>query len=109
MKSKRKIGVVIPAVADSLESELLSEIYNCASRLGYDIIVFTNSSNSLDSFLENDYIHGEEKIYELLGCAELDGILFAAGRFHSLRVIEYITSIIKKTGILEPVYTILAT
>ena len=99
MKSKRKIGVVIPAVADSLESELLSEIYNCASRLGYDIIVFTNSSNSLDSFLENDYIHGEEKIYELLGCAELDGILFAAGRFHSLRVIEYITSIIKKTGI----------
>ena len=65
MKSKRKIGVVIPAVVDSLESELLSEIYNCASRLGYDIIVFTNSSNSLDSFLENDYIHGEEKIYEL--------------------------------------------
>lgn len=99
MKAKGKIGVVIPAVVDSLESELLSEIYNYASRLGYDIIVFTNSSNSLDLFLENDYIHGEEKIYELLGCAELDGILFSAGRFHSPRVIEYITDIIKKTGI----------
>ena len=50
MKSKRKIGVVIPAVADSLESELLSEIYNCASRLGYDIIVFTCERRGVAQF-----------------------------------------------------------
>lgn len=99
MKAIGKIGVIIPAVVDSLESELLNEIYNIACKSGYDIIVFTNSSNSLDSFAENEYVYGEKKIYELLSSVELDGILFAGGRFHSARVISYITEIIKKCGI----------
>ncbi|MCI7805002.1 MAG: substrate-binding domain-containing protein [Oscillospiraceae bacterium] len=99
MKSTGKIGVIIPAVTDSLESELLEEIYYQSARLGYDIIVFTNASNSLDSITEDNYILGEEKIYELLSSIRLDGVLFAAGRFHSLRVIRYITDIIKKSGI----------
>ncbi|MGN0631165.1 MAG: substrate-binding domain-containing protein [Ruminococcus sp.] len=98
MKSKGRIGVVIPAVVESIEADLLNEIYNLAKESGYDVIVFTNSSNALDSFTENDYIHGEEKIYELLNIAELDGILFAAGRFHSQRVIRYITDIIRKSN-----------
>ncbi len=98
MKAVGKIGVVIPAVIDPLESELLNEIYSQAGKLGYDIVVFTNASNSLDSFIGSDYVHGEEKIYELLCSVELDGILFAAGRFLSCRVIGYITDIIKKTG-----------
>lgn len=99
MKSIGKIGVIIPAVTDPMESELLNEIYNHASPLGYDIIVFTNSSNSFDYFIQNDYVHGEEIIYELLKNVKLDGILFAAGRFHSSRVIRHISDIIKKTGI----------
>ncbi|MGN0621806.1 MAG: substrate-binding domain-containing protein [Porcipelethomonas sp.] len=99
MRSDGKIGVIIPAVIDPLESDLLNEIYSQAEKLGYDIMVFTNASNSLDSFTESDYVHGEEKIYELLCSVELDGILFAAGRFHSLRVIGYITDIIKKSGV----------
>lgn len=96
MKSVGRIGVIIPAVADSLESALLKEIYNQASRYGYDVIVFTNSSNSLDSFAENEYVYGEEKIYELIKSVELDGILFAAGRFHSNRVINYIMELLKE-------------
>lgn len=99
MESKGKIGVVIPAVVDSLESELLDEIYNIACKAGYDTIVFTNSSNSFDSFAENEYVNYEEKIYELLSVAGLDGILFAGGRFYNSGVIKHITEIIKKSGI----------
>lgn len=99
MNSSGKIGVIIPAVVESIEADLLNEIYNLAKESGYDVIVFTNSSNSIDAFMENDYIHGEEKIYELLNSIVLDGIIFAAGRFCSHRVIRYITSIIKKSNV----------
>ena len=66
MNSSGKIGVIIPAVVESIEADLLNEIYNLAKESGYDVIVFTKTSNSIDAFMENDYIHGEEKIYELL-------------------------------------------
>ena len=99
MKAVGTIGVIIPAVIDSREADLLHEIQRKAFELGYDVIVLTNASNSLDSFELNDYVRGEEAIYTLLGKIQLDGILFAAGRFFSERVITNIAEMIADTNI----------
>lgn len=99
MKATDTIGVIIPAVIDSREADLLHEIQRQANELGYDVIAFTNASNSLDSFEQNDYVRGEEAIYELIGKVRLDGILFAAGRFFSERVIKNIAEMIAETNI----------
>lgn len=99
MIRNRRIGFIIPAIIDQLEATLLSEVHMQASQRGYDLIVITNSSNTIDDFPVTDYTTGEERIYNLITHAEFDGFLFAAGRFFSKRMIHQIHGLIKSTGI----------
>ena len=99
MNSHGIIGVLIPAITNALHSELLNSIYKQASGLGYDIVVFTNSTNSADSSGYSEYVAGEENIFTLVLKAKLDGIIFAAGNFSSNRVFRKVFHLIEKTNI----------
>ena len=83
MNAKGRIGVLIPAINNSLHAELLKGAAEQASLLGYDTVVFTNFTNTQVGESDSQYIAGEENIYQLAMSVKLDGILFAAGRFHN--------------------------
>lgn len=102
MTAKGRIGVIIPMITDSLNAELLDGIYSQAKKLGYDVLVFTNATNSMREFPLTDYVKGEENIFSLAEAAELDGILFAAGCFFNPDLIERIMNALKKHGIRVP-------
>lgn len=98
MTSEGKIGVIIPAVLDHIDTELLDGIHTKASELGYDTLVFTNASKSQDYHPHTDYIIGEEKIYSLAASADVDGFIFAAGHFMKRELVRSIFSMLKETG-----------
>ena len=75
--SRGRISVLIPAVYDELDKELLSGIQTAAISIGFDTLVFTGiSSASTDG-----YIQGENNIYALPFLTETDGVIIAANRF----------------------------
>ncbi len=75
--SKGRIAVLIPAVYDILDREFLSGIHTAALSIGYDTLVFTGVSADADE----NYTKGENNIYELPLCADIDGVIIAANRF----------------------------
>lgn len=99
MTASGRIGVLIPAVRDALDADLLKGIHTQAKKLGYDVLVFTNASNSLKEYPLTDYVKGEENIYALAEAAQLDGMLFAAGRFRNDELIERLLERLQKTNI----------
>ena len=95
----KRIGVIIPAITDRLQSELLDGIYKTASSAGYDVIVLTTATNGLEFHIQNEIMEGEESIYKLIERAELSGILLASQYFIKETVRVKISDIIKKTAI----------
>ncbi|MBQ8725351.1 MAG: substrate-binding domain-containing protein [Oscillospiraceae bacterium] len=92
MKAVGRIGVLIPEIVASLDYELLYGIHAQAKKLGYDVLVFTDTFNAITEMYHTDYISGQENIYKLAMNGQLDGILFAAEHFHTTIVREYIYS-----------------
>lgn len=88
--TNRTIAVLMPAMTNTLYSNLLNGIYTQAKKLGYDVLVFTNASNSLKEHPLTEYVRGEENIYRLAEIAEFDGIILAAGCFLNPDLIERI-------------------
>lgn len=75
---RERIAVLMPAVYDELDKELLTGIHTAAAKLGFDTMVFTGvSSDNTDS-----YIQGENNIYALPFLADINGIILAANRFN---------------------------
>lgn len=94
-----KIGVIMPIICDELDCEFLQGIHESAKKLGYDVIVFTNSSNIQRDMFTSDFSKAEFNIYRLIACTELDGIIFAAGKFNHDGVVDSITEIILSSSI----------
>ena len=66
--TRGRIAVLMPAVYDELDKELLSGIHTAAASIGYDTLVFTGvSSDNTDA-----YIQGENNIYALPFLADID-------------------------------------
>ncbi|MBR6242634.1 MAG: substrate-binding domain-containing protein, partial [Ruminococcus sp.] len=95
----KRIGVIIPAVTDDLQSELLDGIFRTASAAGYDVIVLTTATNGLEFHIQNDIMTGEESIYHLLERAVLDGVLLVSQFFVKEIVRRMIPEIIRKAGL----------
>ncbi len=96
MTAKGRIGVIIPMITETLNADMLGGVYDQAKKLGYDVLVFTNATNSMQGFPLTDYVKGEENIFSLAEIAELDGILFAAGCFFNPELIERIMNALEK-------------
>lgn len=85
---QKRLGVILPSVSDPLDYELLHGIYDTAKQLGYDVFVYTGIYNSHIDLQQDSYIRGLENIYTLPAKHRLDGILFAAERFHNQPVCD---------------------
>lgn len=95
----KRIGVVIPAITDNLQSELLDGIFKCAAAADCDVIVFTTATNGLDFHIQSEIMEGEEQIYSLLERVRLDGVLFASQYFIKETVRSMISERIRAAGI----------
>jgi len=93
--TRGRVAVLMPAVYDELDKELLSGIYSAAKSIGYDILVFTAVSAENDE----DYTRGENNIYELPFLTDIDGIIFVPDRFKDTALKEHIVKRIEKSGL----------
>lgn len=95
----KKIGILISAIIDPLQTELIEAIYETAAAYGYDVIVMTNTTNAHDHFPHNDYTTGEENIFTLIETVKLDGIIFASQLFKKTVLKQQIAERIRNIGI----------
>ncbi len=95
----KRIGVIIPAITDNLQTELLDGIFRTASAADCDVVVLTTATNGLEFHIQNEIMEGEESIYCLIERAELDGILFASQYFIKETVRKFISEKIRRSGI----------
>ncbi len=80
---RKRLGVILPTLGDPLDYEMLQGFFDTAKALAYDVFVYTGIYNSHIDLQQDSYIHGLENIYTLPAKQRLDGILFAAERFHN--------------------------
>ena len=99
MNSIGKIGVLLPEIVDPLDYELLRGIHTEASALGYDVIVYCSIYNSQVELQQDAYTHGLENIFTLLLHHRLDGVIFAADRFHNQELNAKIQDMLTQRGI----------
>ena len=99
MNSIGKIGLIIPEIADPLDYEMLDGAYAQAAKLGYDMIIYTGIFNSQAEFQQDYYTDGLENIYSLICKSRLDGIIFAAERFHNDKLVDKIYDYLTQTNI----------
>ncbi len=95
----KQIGILIPAVLDPLQNELINSVYGAVSKYGYDVLVITNTTNAYDHFPHNDYTTGEENIFTLIDTVRLDGILYISQDFMKTALKQKIAAHIRSTGI----------
>lgn len=92
-----KIGLIVPEINSSLDHEFVNGVYEQAKALGYDVIVYTGIFNSIRELRFDSYIAGLENIYTLICTQKLDGIIYAAERFHTDEIIEKIFDYLGQT------------
>lgn len=90
MHAQRKLGVIMPSLADPLDYQLVEGIFDVAKPLGYDVFIYTGIYNSHIDLQQDSYIRGLENIYRLPAKQDLDGVLFAADLFHNQAVSDEI-------------------
>ncbi|MBQ4466016.1 MAG: substrate-binding domain-containing protein, partial [Oscillospiraceae bacterium] len=100
----RRIGLVIPEIADPLDYELVQGIYDQAAALGMDVIIYAGVLNPMPDSRRDYYTEGFENIYALVCRHRLDGILFAANRFHDDQLRQKIYALFAQT--VTPVLTL---
>ena len=100
----KRIGLILPEIADPLDYELLRGIHRQAAALGADVIVLSGILNPMADNPQDAYTEGFANIYDLVRTARLDGILFAANRFHDDALRQRIFSLFAQTN--TPVLTL---
>lgn len=94
MHAVGKIGVIAPPVTHALITDALDGIDRTARAAGYDVIVFTCSTNPRAPYSkvrDPFYIHhisGEKEIYDLAVRADLDGYIVLADWFFDQQFVE---------------------
>ncbi len=99
MESIGRIGLIMPEIVDTLDYEMLDGVYAQAVKLGYDIIIYTGIFNSQAEFQQDYYTEGLENIYSLICKSRLNGIIFAAERFHNDKLVDKIYDYLTQTNI----------
>lgn len=99
LQTNKRLGIIMPELSDPLDYELLHGVYDTAKALGYDVLIYTGIYNSHIDLQQDSYIRGLENIYTLPTKQRLDGILFAAERFHNRPVTNSIQRQLMQTDI----------
>lgn len=99
MESIGKLGILLPEIVDPLDYELLRGVHTEAAALGYDVLVYCSIYNSQEELQQDAYTRGLENIFTLLMHHKLDGVIFAADRFHNQTLNTQIQQILTERGI----------
>ncbi len=99
MNAFGKIGVIMPEIMDPLDYEMLRGIQKQAAELNYDVIIYTGIFNSQSELQQDYYTDGLENIYSLISKSRLDGVIFAAERFHNVQLVDKIYGYLSQTAI----------
>lgn len=97
MNAKGRFGIIVPEINSPLDHEFIEGVFSQAEGLGYDVIVYTGVFNSLRELRYDAYVSGLENIYTLICTQKLDGIIFAAERFHDKEVVDKIYGYLSQT------------
>ncbi len=95
----KQIAILIPAILNPLQNELIDSVYKTVSKYGYDVLVITNTTNAHDHYPHNDYTTGEENIFSLIETVRPDGIVFVSQDFKKTALKQTIAEHIRKAGI----------
>ncbi len=98
MKSKGRIGVIIPHVSCNIDTQFIDEIHRTAVKYGYDTIVVTGAINYVDDHLDAVYSKGQINIYDLILHGDFDGFIFEANIFCSEKLRKMILDLLSKKG-----------
>lgn len=93
--TRGRIAVLMPAVYDELDKELLAGIHSAAKSIGYDTLVFTGVS----AVNTDAYIQGENNIYALPFLVDTDGIILVPGCFNDRSLKDDIIKRVEKSGL----------
>lgn len=93
--TRGRIAVLMPAVYDELDKELLVGIQTAAASVRFDTLVFTAVSAENDE----DYTRGENNIHELPFLTDIDGIILVPDRFKDKALKNDIVKRIEKSGL----------
>ncbi len=100
MDSVGKVGLIIPEIIDQLDYELLSGIFEQAKNIGFDVVVYTGIFNSQAELQQDYFTNCLENIYSLVCKSRLDGVIFAAERFHNVQLVNRIFEYLSQTDVL---------
>ncbi len=92
---KGRIAVLMPDIYDVLEREFLAGVHKVLGDMGFDTLVFTGVSADGDI----DYTRGENNIYELVFCADIDGVIIAASNFKDKKIKNLLMERLAASGI----------
>lgn len=81
MKSKGRIGLIIPHILGNSDVDLVDIIHRTAARNGYDTIVICGIVNYNEDILESKYAKGQTNIYDIILQGDFDGFIFEANIF----------------------------
>lgn len=95
----KRIGVIIPAVTDDHKRTMLESIAKTASAFGVEIVVLTTLTDGLPHQIQSRIMDGEENIFSMLNCFQLDGILFASQYFTKPDLVNMLIERIRSTSL----------
>lgn len=95
----KRICILMPAITDMLQGELIHSACESAFSHGLDVIILTNATNVFDDFVHNAFSDGEENIFTLLRESQPDGVVFPVQFFHKTALIEQLCNLIEECGI----------
>ncbi len=93
--TKGRIAVLMPDIYDVLEREFLAGVHTALNDMGFDTLVFTGVSADGDE----GYTNGENNIYELAFCTDIDGVIIAASRFKDKKLKNLLLKRLGSSGI----------
>ena len=93
--TKGRIAVLMPDIYDILEREFLDGIHTVLKDIGFDTLVFTGVYADGDE----SYTGGENNIYELAFCTDIDGVIVEARRFRDKKAKNLLLKRLEASGI----------
>lgn len=83
MERNRRVALIVPHLANSLDNDLVGGVFSYGEKYGFDTVVLTGIFNAKINHYSHSYSRSINNIFSLLKNGDFDGVIFAAGRFNS--------------------------
>lgn len=93
--TRGRVAVLMPDIYDVLEREFLSGVHTALKDIGFDTLVLTGVSADGNE----GYTQGENNIYELAFCADIDGVIIVSNRFKDKKIKKLLMKRLVTSGV----------